>query len=107
MIVKVVSRQFESVRVEQNHCQGLQMVRTSYGASHRKHQSLYEGKRFRDCIQLVTRVSTYGCPCFFTFVPICLRCQLPRIIIAQCRKYSLRYFGGSDQEVGVPVSREL
>jgi len=46
MMVKVVSRQFESVRVEQNHCQGLQMVRRSYSASQRKHQSLYECKRF-------------------------------------------------------------
>jgi len=46
MIVKVVSRQFESVRVEQNHCQGLQMVRRSYSASHSKHQSLYECKKY-------------------------------------------------------------
>lgn len=30
MIVNVFSKQFESVRVEQNHCQGLQVVKRSY-----------------------------------------------------------------------------
>ena len=29
-MVRVVSKQLDSVRVEQNHCQGLQTVRASY-----------------------------------------------------------------------------
>ena len=33
-IVKMVSREFESVRVEQNHCHGLQTVRASYWSQH-------------------------------------------------------------------------
>ena len=36
--VRVVSRQLESVRVEQNHCQGLQTVRASYNIQDRCNQ---------------------------------------------------------------------
>ena len=53
--VKVVSRQLESVRVEQNHCQGLQTVRAScriHGPSNQQTPRLVQRRYYWRYIQL-------------------------------------------------------
>lgn len=86
IIVSVVSRQLDNVRVEQNHCQGLTTVNASY----------------EDQISQCTcrqNVITHSSPRFNTAWSIYPSCKLPGIIVSDCRKATLRHLRRRDQEV--------
>lgn len=65
-IVKVVSKQFESVRVEQNHCQGLQTVRASYPTQEHR-SSARHGAGLVKLFDLNSMDATYSCPRLVAF----------------------------------------
>jgi hypothetical protein len=73
-IVKVVSKQFENVLVEQNHCHGLAIVMRSFG-----------------CVSLVRegRETTHSRPGYTASSSIYSLRQLPSIIICRSRKICL------------------
>ena len=100
--VKVLSRQFESVRVEQNHCHGLQTVRASYTYRHHRLLVAAAWRIFRLMTMRVTHRST----CFITSISIYPFSQLPCIIVTQRSNDRLGHFRRSYKKVGIVCGRE-
>ena len=68
MMVRVVSRQFDIVRVEQNHCQGLQTVNASYQTT--GHCISLALRDFGRDLPLNAMNTTYSCPCLIASSPV-------------------------------------
>ena len=81
--VRVVSRQLERVRVEQNHCQGLQTVRASYRIRDPSDQLMPQ------LIKMAVHSGTYSRPCFITAQPVDTLPKFPRVVIPQRGNYGL------------------
>lgn len=84
-IVIVVSKQFDRVRVEQNHCQGLSTVTINCPSSILVPRSQ-------------TVPQTYRCPSPARIFSVYASRQFPRVEIANCRQNGLRRLGPGDQE---------
>lgn len=92
--VSVVSRQFDRVRVEQNHCQGLQMVKANCA---------------RGLVGVRVTLgfgSTYACPRCSAPSPVGMLGQTPRKIIDQGGKRCLRDFWRGNEQVGPERGRQ-
>lgn len=68
-IVKVVSKQFDSARVEQNHCQGLQTVRASYPTQEHESSARHSAGSIKS-FNLNSMDATYSCPRLVAFPSI-------------------------------------
>lgn len=98
MIVKVVSKQLESVRVEQNHCQGLMTVKKSYRGTGES-ISIALKDQYREGIPLNAMSATYSSPSLDTPSSIDAFTQLPCVIVAQCCDDGLCDFWRSEEEL--------
>lgn len=79
--VKVVSKQFESVRVEQNHCQGLQTVRASYPAQEHESSARHSAGSIK-LFNLKSMDATYSCPSLVAFLSVQSPSQPPGVVIS-------------------------
>lgn len=106
MIVKAVSKQLESVRVEQNHCHGLAMVRNSYKAGE---DSISVGSEHVRCTSspLFAMSATYSDPSLVASSPIHAFSQFPCVVIAKGRNDGLCDFGRSKKQFGMIFESEL
>ena len=79
--VKVVSKQFESVRVEQNHCQGLQTVRASYPTQEHESSARHSAESTK-LFNFNSMDATYSCPRLVAFLSIQSSSQPPGVVIS-------------------------
>lgn len=106
MIVKVVSKQLESVRVETNHCHGLTTVKKSY-TTKRNSISVRSGDEQWTEIPLNAMSATYSNPSLVTSSPVHALSQSPCVIVGKGRNDSLCHLGRSKQELGMVMWSKL
>ena len=105
VIVRVVSRQLDKVRVEQNHCHGLQMVNASYKGRGARHQlgSIYNQERF----YYRTMNTTYSCPSLIATFAIDFFSQFPSIVVTHGCNRCLEHLWAGHEEVCAVRRREI